>query len=171
MPNNRTPPFEVRRSRIQGRGVFASRRIRPGARIIQYTGEALSPDEAYARYDDDSMERHHTFLFVVDDDTILDGAKGGNASRLINHSCDPNCEAVVEDGEIWVYALENIQPGTELLYDYAYERPGRYLKAWDALYECRCGSPKCRGTILKRPKPKRRKARAAKKAARSSRVR
>jgi SET domain-containing protein len=106
------------------------------------------------------MERHHTFLFLVDDDDIVDGAVGGNASRFINHSCDPNCEAVIEDGRIYIEALRDIPTGEELTYDYAYIRKGRFRKAWETLYACHCGSPKCRGTILKRRKRRRRSRRA-----------
>jgi SET domain-containing protein len=133
------------------------RRIRPGTRIIEYTGERIDQEEADRRYDDDGMEQHHTFLFIVDDDVIVDAAVRGNEARFINHSCDPNCEAVIEDGRIFIAALRNIQPGTELTYDYAYEREGPYRRWWDELYACRCGAPTCRGTILKTVrKPKRR---------------
>jgi hypothetical protein len=141
--------YKIRRSAIQGRGVFARRRIRRGQRIIEYAGERISNDEADLRYDDDRMERHHTFLFTLDDDTCVDGNSGGNDARLINHSCDPNCEAVIEDGRIWIYAKKNIQPGVELAYDYKYERTGGNIASLEKFYVCRCGSRKCRGTIMK----------------------
>ena len=147
--------FEIRESPIQGKGVFAARRIRKGTRIIEYTGERISADEADRRYDDDSMARHHTFLFTVDDDTIVDAAVAGNEARFINHSCAPNCEAVIEDGRIWIEALRTIRPGEELVYDYQYERTGRYRAAWKDLYACECGAASCRGTILLRPRPPR----------------
>lgn len=146
--------YEIRESGIQGRGVFAARRIRAGQRIIEYTGERISNGEADGRYDDDKMHRHHTFLFTLDKKTVVDGNREGNDSRFINHSCDPNCEAVIEDGQIWIYAVRNIQTGVELGYDYQYERtndPGD-----EKLYLCQCGSPKCRGSIMK-PARKRRK--------------
>jgi len=148
--------YEVRQSTIQGTGVFAVRRIRPGQKIIEYAGERISNEEADGRYDDDNMERHHTFLFTLDKKTVVDGNRMGNDSRFINHSCDPNCEAVIEDGEIWIYALTNIQPGVELAYDYQYERTNDPKD--EKLYVCRCGSPKCRGSIMKPPR-KRRKSR------------
>jgi SET domain-containing protein len=151
--------YEIRRSRIQGRGVFARRRIRRGQRIIEYAGERISNDEADRRYDDDRMDRHHTFLFTLDDDICVDGNKHGNDARLINHSCDPNCEAVIEEGRIWIYARKNIQPGVELAYDYQYERTGGSISELEKFYVCRCGSPKCRGSIMKPPKRRRRRAR------------
>jgi uncharacterized protein len=147
--------YEIRRSEIQGRGVFAKRRIRLGQRIIEYRGERISNAEGDRRYDDEKMRRHHTFLFTLDKKNCVDGNSGGNDARLINHSCDPNCEAVIEDGEIWIYAKKNIQPGVELAYDYQYERtndPGD-----EKFYACRCGSPKCRGSIMKPARKRRRK--------------
>jgi uncharacterized protein len=155
--------YKVAKSPIAGRGVFATRAIKKGTRIIEYVGERITPDEADRRYDDDQMDTHHTFLFIVDDDTIVDAAVNGNAARYINHSCDPNCEAAVEDGRIWVSAIKDIAPGAELVYDYAYERAGRFQKNYWELYACRCGARKCRGIILKKPKPP--KPRAAKKSA------
>lgn len=139
--------YEIRESAIQGRGVFAKRRIRPGQRIIEYTGEQLSNEEADTRYDDEKMQRHHTFLFTLDKKTVVDGNRQGNDSRFINHTCDPNCEAVIEKGRIWIYALKNIQPGVELGYDYQYERTNR--PGDEKLYVCQCGSPNCRGSIMK----------------------
>lgn len=157
-----TRAYRVGKSPIAGRGVFATRKIRKGSRIVEYVGERITPEEADRRYDDDEMEVHHTFLFIVDDDTIVDAAVRGNAARFINHSCDPNCEAYVEDGRIWVDAIRDIPAGTELLYDYAYERAGRFKRSYWDTYACRCGARKCRGIILKKPKaPKRRPARPA----------
>jgi SET domain-containing protein len=147
-------PFEIRRSPIQGRGAFATRRIRKGERIIEYTGERISNAEADRRYDDDRMRRHHTYLFTLTQRTVVDGGVGGNASRFINHSCDPNCEAVIEDGRIWIESLRTIPKGRELTYDYRYERTGD--EADEEKYPCHCGSVNCRGTIML---PKRRKRR------------
>ncbi len=146
----KTPPFEVRRSRIQGRGVFATRRIRTGQRITEYIGEKISHEEADRRYDDDKG-RHHTFLFVLDDDVVVDARYGGNDARYINHSCAPNCETVIEDDRIWVEALQPIAPETELVYDYRFEWDDDYDADDVRYYACRCGSAKCRGTILRVP--------------------
>ena len=154
----REPYFELRRSKIQGRGAFATRRIRAGTRIVEYVGERISQEEANRRYEDDSMGRHHTFLFAVDDDLVIDGAVGGNESIYINHSCAPNCQAVNDDGRIFVEALATIQPGDELLYDYAYARtPENDNPESEALYACRCGAPECRGTMLAIKKKKKKK--------------
>jgi SET domain-containing protein len=153
-------PFEIRKSAIQGRGAFATRRIRAGQRIVEYTGEHITSDEGDRRYEETGMGRHHTFLFTLDDEIVVDGKRGGNESRYINHSCDPNCEAIIEDDHIYIYAKKNIQPGTELTYDYQYERRPDHTKEDEEFYACRCGTEKCRGTILAPPKRTRAKKRA-----------
>lgn len=155
MPRKR-PLYEIRRSAIQGRGVFAARRIRAGQRIIEYAGERITPDEADRRYEDEKMKRHHTFLFSLDKNTVIDGNKRGNDARYINHSCEPNCEAVTVGKKIYIYAKKNVQPGVELAYDYKYEWSSARRDA--ELYKCECGSVKCRGTIMK-PKPRKRRER------------
>ena len=147
--------FLVRRSGIHGRGAFARRRIRPGQRIIEYAGERISNAEADRRYDEKKMRRHHTYLFVLDDDTVVDGNRKGNDARYINHSCDPNCETFIEKGRIWIYARKNIQPGVELAYDYQYAPTGE--PGEDEFYKCECGAARCRGTIVKHPRKRRRK--------------
>src|SRR5690606_23722497 len=140
-------PFEVRRSKIHGKGVFATRRIPKGTRLIEYKGERITWEEADRRYDD-SIQPHHTFLFAVDDKTVIDGGRYGNDARWINHSCDPNCEAVEEDGRIFIETIRDIEPGEELTYDYSYILDEPHTAAVKARYPCYCGSPKCRGTIL-----------------------
>jgi hypothetical protein len=149
------PAFEIRRSGIQGRGGFATRRIKRGERIGEYTGERVSQSEADRRYDDDAMARHHTFLFAVTSRTVIDAAVGGNDTRFINHSCDPNCDAVIERGRVFIDACKPIAEGEELFYDYSYEREKDAGPDVESQYPCWCGTAKCRGTILmpkKRPR-------------------
>ncbi len=140
--------FALRPSPIQGQGAFAVRRIPRGTRIIEYTGERITHEEADARYDDEAMERHHTYLFTVNARTVIDAAVGGNESRIINHSCDPNCVVMIERGRIFIDALRDIPAGEELCYDYSYEREEGDDATANTLYPCRCGARRCRGTIL-----------------------
>lgn len=151
-------PFVVRKSRIAGKGAFATKRIRKGQRIIEYVGERITHRDADRRYDDEAMRQHHTFLFSVDETHVIDASVNGNDARFINHACDPNCEAVDEDGHIFIEAIKNIQPGTELTYDYQFERDDADDPEVEARYPCRCGSSQCRGTILAKPKQKKQKA-------------
>ena len=156
--NGREPLYVVRTSKIHGRGVFAARRIRKGTKIVEYTGERIDNDEADRRYDDKKMKRHHTFLFTLDRNTVIDGAlkKGGSDASFINHSCDPNCEAIITDKRIFIHAKRTIEPGSELAYDYQYERTGDNDEELEKFYVCRCGSDNCRGTIMKPEKKKKR---------------
>jgi uncharacterized protein len=160
--NGREPLYLVRTSGIHGRGVFALRRIRKGTRILEYTGERISNKEADRRYDDDKMKRHHTFLFTLDSKTCIDGSikTGGGDASFINHSCEPNCEAVITDKKIFIHALHTIEPGTELAYDYKYERTGRNDAKLEKFYVCKCGAPNCRGSIMQPAKKKRARPRA-----------
>lgn len=146
----KSPLYEVRRSKIQGRGAFAIRGIRDGQRIDEYLGERISHEEADRRYDD-ADGRHHTFLFILDDDTVLDARKGGTDARFINHSCDPSCETLIDDGHIYINAIKPIAEETELTYDYRFEWQDEYEPDDVRYYACRCGTAKCRGTILRVP--------------------
>jgi len=162
--NGREPLYVVRNSRIHGRGVFAARRIRKGTRIVEYTGERISDKEADSRYDDTKMKRHHTFLFTLDTRTVIDGAieAGGGDASYINHSCEPNCEAVITGKKIFIHALRWIEPGAELAYDYQYERTGKNDAELEKFYVCKCGATGCRGSIMKPAKRKRSRSRLRK---------
>ncbi len=153
------PMYVVRNSSIHGRGVFATRYIRKGTRILEYKGERISNREADKRYDDTKMKRHHTFLFTLDKKTVIDGAisAGGGDASFINHSCDPNCEAIITGKKIFIHALRGILPGTELAYDYQYERTGKNDAELEKFYLCRCGSDNCRGSIMKPASKKKRR--------------
>jgi SET domain-containing protein len=157
--NGREPLYIVRTSHIHGRGVFALRYIRKGTRILEYTGEHIDNDEADRRYDDTKMKRHHTFLFTLDRNTVIDGAAntGGGDASFINHSCDPNCEAVITGKKIFIHALRGIEPGEELAYDYQYERTGENDAELEKFYLCKCGAESCRGSIMKPEKKKKRR--------------
>ena len=148
-PEPRPPyPFEVRQSAIAGRGAFATRAIAPGVRIIEYAGERLTPAEAETRYPDAAEQAHHTFLFAIDEQVVVDAGVNGNEARWLNHSCAPNCDVVVDGGRLWIETMQDIEPGEELVYDYAYVLAERHTPAAKKRYPCRCGAITCRGTIL-----------------------
>lgn len=137
----------MRQSPIQGFGAFALRAIPEGTRLIEYAGERLTPQQADERYPDDD-ERHHTFLFAIDDDVVVDAAVNGNDARFLNHSCDPNCDVVIEDKRLWIETIRDVESGEELAYDYAFILPERHTPAAKRRYPCYCGALRCRGTIL-----------------------
>jgi SET domain-containing protein len=151
MPENKfsvTKGLAMRRSKIHGRGVYARVPIPAGTRIVEYVGERITMDEAEARYPEDPDVVYHTFLFALEDGAVIDAAFRGNVARWINHSCDPNCEAVEEDGRIFIESLRDIAPGEELAYDYHFILEVRHSPAMKRRYPCICGAPNCRGTML-----------------------
>jgi len=143
-----SPLIEVRNSPIHGRDVYAKTHIVKGGRIIEYLGDRVSHAEADRRYELKDNDDGHTFLFIVDNRTVIDAGVGGNEARFINHGCNPNCETVTEDRRIFIEATRTIRPGEELCYD--------YQLVWEStddpedlkLYDCRCGAKNCRGTML-----------------------
>ena len=146
-------PLVVRPSPIHSVGVYTTAPIRKDARIVEYTGERITPEEADRRYDGVSR----TYLYGLEDGkTVIDGHGLG---AYLNHSCDPNCEVDEIKGRVWLFALRDIAAGEELVWDYNLyddEEPA----------PCRCGSPKCRGTMYSREwmaKMRRKEARKKKK--------
>ena len=144
----------MRRSSIHGKGVFAAQKIRKGTRIIEYRGKRVDWDWASEAYAPVEGEPTHTFLFSLDDGRVIDANQRGNAARWINHSCDPNCQAIEEDGRVWIEALRKIRPGEELGYDYRIQIEEPVTRAEKKAWPCHCGSKKCRGTLLARKKKK-----------------
>lgn len=140
--------IQTRRSGVHGKGVFAVQDIAEGEVLVEYTGEVISWDEAQERHPHDPKQPNHTFYFHVDEDRVIDAKFGGNSSRWINHSCNPNCFADEQDGRIFITALRNIRAGEELNYDYGLIIEERYTPKLKADYPCWCGAKNCRGTLL-----------------------
>jgi len=151
----RARAYSVRGSAIHGRGVFAARAIRKGAEIVEYKGQRISQEEADRRAAKASGDIYHTFLFQTQKGPIIDAGVRGNAARWINHSCAPNCEALEDDdGRVFIHAKRYIPLGTELGYDYRLTVGERLTKRLREAYACRCGAPRCRGTLLNIPRRK-----------------
>ena len=135
--------IEVRESGVHGHGVYAMQAIPKGTRIIEYTGQRVSWEAAPNDENDP-----HTFNFGLDNGEVINPEIGGNHARWINHSCDPNCEAIEEDGRIFICALRGIAPGEELFYDYALEIDEPVTEESKKKFACHCRSPNCRRTML-----------------------
>jgi SET domain-containing protein len=138
---------------VHGKGVFALQDIAEGEDLIEYVGEVISWAEAERRHPHDPQNPNHTFYFHIDEDHVIDGLHGGNASRWINHACAPNCEADERGGRVFIRALRSIAAGEELSFDYGLIIDERYTAKLKAEYACWCGADECRGTMLA---PKRR---------------
>lgn len=144
----------VRKSGIHGRGVFALRRIAEGRTIIRYRGGLITHRQA----DEGGVDDGHTFLFILNDHWVIDATSGGNSARWINHSCRPNCAAYLVESasrdprrdRIVIDASRDIAAGEELTYDYRIQTQEHITASVKKLWECRCGAPRCRGTMLRR---------------------
>lgn len=140
--------IQTRRSGVHGKGVFATADIAKGEVIIEYVGEVISWKEALRRHPHDPSDPNHTFYFHIDENHVIDALYGGNSSRWINHSCQPNCEPDEANGRIFIKARRNIRAGEELNYDYGLVIDAPLTPELKAEYPCWCGSKKCRGTLL-----------------------
>ena len=140
--------YIVRRSKIHGKGIFALTDIPKGTRLMEYLGERITHKEADRRYAAEHENSPHTMLFAVDDKTVIDATRRGNSARFINHSCAPNCEAIEEDGRIFIETIKSIPAGGELTYDYNLILEERHTPAVKRAHACFCGVRKCRGTLL-----------------------
>ncbi|BAN26992.1 SET domain-containing protein [Caballeronia insecticola] len=138
----------VRTSPVHGRGVFALADLPPGALLLEYKGARLSWREAQRAHARSAAEDGHTFFFGLDDGSVIDGARGGNSARWLNHSCAPNCEAEQDGERVFIRAIRPIGVGQELFIDYRLTVDGRRTAAIKQLYACRCLAKGCRGTML-----------------------
>ena len=152
----------ARHSPIHGRGLFAARAIPAGTRLLEYVGERITKAESLRR-----CQAGNVYIIAVDDEWDLDGDAAPNPARFINHSCQPNCEAVLEeevtlavadtpppaDGEfacrgvtteahIFIDAVRAIPAGEELSFNYGYDLIDHRE------HPCRCGAANCVGSIV-----------------------
>ncbi len=127
----------VRESAIHRYGVYAQERIPERRKVIEYTGERISRRETRRRCD---AEIGLNYLFTVDNYWTIDGSKGGSGAEYINHCCDPNLMTSIVKGHILYMSKRVIEPGEELTVDYHFPKNVEKVV-------CKCGSPKCRGTI------------------------
>ena len=147
--------IKARKSAIHGNGVFAVAPIAAGERIIEYKGELRTHAEVDAGEAGD-VESGHTFLFTLNDEWVIDGTRKGNVARWINHSCAPNCEALIVEHEggdrrrdkVVIEALRDIAPGEELTYNYGIRLAERHTTRLKKIWACHCGAPACTGTLL-----------------------
>jgi SET domain-containing protein len=121
--------FAVKRT-TTGLGLFATKPIRKGMRIVEYTGPLVTNDVV-----DKSNKK---YVFEVNSKWTIDGSARSNIARYINHSCRPNAEAFVSGHRVWIWARKNIEAGEEISYDYGKEYFEWFIKPGG----CKC--PKCK---------------------------
>jgi SET domain-containing protein len=104
--------YTIKRSNT-GLGLFALIPIPKGKRIIEYTGPLISNEVVEISYG--------KYFFGVNTKWSIDGSPRNNIARYINHSCRPNCEALVSGRRVWIWSKKNIRAGEEITYDYGKE--------------------------------------------------
>jgi uncharacterized protein len=123
-------------SKIHRWGVYATELIPANRKVIEYTGERISRRETKRRGESSDF----IYLFTLDKYWTIDGSVGGSGAQYINHCCEPNLVARIVKGHILYVSLREIQPGEELTIDYHFDKKVEKVV-------CKCGAPKCRGTI------------------------
>ena len=134
--------YKIKKSNIDKRDLYANRDIKDGTKIIEYKGKIVTKKkvEEDTKFDNDKA----IYLFNLNKKYDLDGDFKFNTARLINHSCNPNCEVAGTGLKVWVYAIRDIKEGEELSYDYGFGYDEYYKD-----FPCRCGSKNCVGYIVR----------------------
>ena len=134
--------YKIKNSKINKKGLYASCNIKKGTKIIQYKGKIIS--RKYAEVSPKFDNGKAIYLFNLNEKYDLDGDFKYNTARLINHSCNPNCEVTGTGLKIWVHAIKDIKQDDELSYDYGFSYDKDYEK-----YPCTCGEKNCVGFIVR----------------------
>jgi len=134
--------YKVKKSNIDNRGLYAARNIKAETIIIYYKGKLITKNETEKnpKYDNEKA----IYLFNLNSRYDLDGDFEYNTARLINHSCQPNCEVAGKGLKLWIFALRDIKKGEELSYDYGFGYDENYKD-----FPCKCGSKNCVGYIVR----------------------
>jgi len=134
--------YKIQKSKIDNNGLYARKDIKKGTRIIEYKGKIISTKLSAINPKFDNSKA--IYLFNLNKRYDLDGDFKFNIARLINHSCDPNCEVLGDGLKVWVYAMKNINKGDELSYDYGFAFDKDFRQ-----FPCKCGSKNCIGYIVR----------------------
>ena len=134
--------YKIKKSNIDKRGLCASKDIKEGTIIINYIGKIISKKETEKNTKFNNEK--DIYLFNLNNRYDLDGDFKFNTARLINHSCDPNCEVEGVGLKLWISAIKNIKKGEELTYDYGFSYDKDYKQ-----FPCKCGKQNCAGYIVR----------------------
>eukprot|EP01127_Copromyxa_protea_P019225 TRINITY_DN6187_c0_g1_i1.p1 TRINITY_DN6187_c0_g1~~TRINITY_DN6187_c0_g1_i1.p1 ORF type:complete len:534 (-),score=99.74 TRINITY_DN6187_c0_g1_i1:8-1474(-) len=139
------PKIEIISAGDKGNGLRVLEDVVSGQFVIEYVGEVIDVAECPERM----KGRRHFYFLSIDGQTGIDASQKGNLARFINHSCDPNCATqkwtVNGRTRVGIFALQDIPAGSELTFDYKFERIGCKKQ------RCLCGSSNCRGWLGAKP--------------------
>ena len=134
--------YKIKNSKINKKGLYANCNIKKGTKIIQYKGKIIT--RKYAEESPKFDNGKAIYLFNLNKKYDLDGDFKYNTARLINHSCNPNCEVTGSGLKVWVHAIKDIKKDDELSYDYGFSYDKDYKQ-----YPCTCGEQNCVGFIVR----------------------
>ena len=134
--------YKIKKSNIDNKGLVAAKDIKKGTRIIEYKGKLISKKESEENPKFDNSKR--IYIFEINNKYDLDGNFNFNSARLINHSCNPNCEVVEKGLKLWIESIKDIKKGEELSYDYGFSFDEDFKN-----YPCKCNSLNCCGYIVR----------------------
>ena len=134
--------YKVKKSNIDKKGLYASKDIKSGVKIIDYVGKLITKKETQQNSKFDNNK--DIYLFNINEKYDLDGDFKYNTARLINHSCNPNCEVEGAGLKLWISSLRKIKKGEELTYDYGFGYDADYKQ-----FPCKCRSINCVGYIVR----------------------
>ena len=134
--------YKVKKSNIDKRGLYASKDIKAGVKIIEYVGNIITRKESDENPKFDNKKP--IYLFNLNNRYDLDGDVSWNTARLINHSCANNCDYEGKGLRIWITAIKNIKKGEELTCDYGISYDSDYKQ-----FPCKCKSMNCSGYIVR----------------------
>ena len=145
-PRRKKPALFVAASSIDGKGVFAGKRLAAGTRIASYKGPVL----LWAAIPPWRKSVAHTMYFSLPGGKrVIDGKMALNPTRFLNHSCAPNVQAVYELNRVRFYTMRRIEPGVELYIDYQFDAPARSDRRTQRAWRCGCAAAQCRGALYR----------------------
>ena len=134
--------YKQSKSNINRRGLFANKDIKKDTKIIYYIGKIITKKQT--EKDPKFNNGKAIYLFNINNKYDLDGDFAYNTARLINHSCNPNCEVESKGLKLWISSTRDIKKNEELSYDYGFSFDENYKE-----FPCKCGSINCCGYIIR----------------------
>ncbi len=142
--------YTIKNSKLHGKGLFAKQNIKAGTNVVEYIGEKITKAqsdkiaEAQLEKSQKNVDEGQVYIFTLDNKYDINGNVSYNNARLMNHSCNPNCDTDIVDGKIWIRSFRDIKKGDELTYDYGFVFDVDDFRD----HVCKCGSRKCVGFIV-----------------------
>jgi SET domain-containing protein len=142
--------YTIKNSKLHGKGLFAKQNIKAGTNVVEYVGEKITKAqsdkiaEAQLEKSQKNVDEGQVYIFTLDNKYDINGNVSYNNARLMNHSCNPNCDTDIVDGKIWIRSFRDIKKGDELTYDYGFVFDVDDFRD----HVCKCGSRKCVGFIV-----------------------